>query len=132
MIYNFNGRDVLVHPCKCGCDQIYVDAGVMACQIVCRSCSRRITHAGFQEGVAFWNEQNPLPEPHPESGRKFIPCGRVLGHGESCVADHLCAHCDEMSTLIHNYELECKQHTELRRALREFIKKHLDFDGVPL
>lgn len=131
MIHNFNGTDVIVNPCKCGCDEIFVDAGMLACRFVCQKCSRSITHSGFQEGLEFWNEQNPLPEPRPESGREFVPCGRtrdVDSEAPVCVGDNLCDHCEEMVLLHNTISTERARHDELIEGLTRVLRRYFGED----
>jgi hypothetical protein len=45
-----------------------------------------------QAALKLWLANYKLPKPPPE--RPTIPCGQVMGHGESCTKDRLCGLCE--------------------------------------
>jgi hypothetical protein len=54
---DFNGNTYDIEPCICGSMAVEHDAGMMACQIRCLNCGRRVVHNGFHECLESWNKK---------------------------------------------------------------------------
>lgn len=54
--------------------------------------------------------------------RPNIPCGKTLGHGESCVSGHMCDHCNYILSL--EQELKARGFTAWVNRVKDMEDYH--------
>ena len=59
----------------------------------------------------------------------IIPCGKVTGHGESCVEDHMCDSCTIIERLVDAISTHKKRVTECQGDTPENLEKQGDADA---